>query len=214
MSQPEGPPTARSPSHFLTLPDEDLLFVKKKHWINLVIPLSFQIGLGVLFIALLYIFLIYFIFQPLLFIMSSATVILCVISLMAKTLVDWYFHFYTITTRKIVEYCCLPLFSHTINEILLDQVRCTEIDVRTEGIINQLINKGDVTITFNRPTHQEEMLISDIYNPQETGTRLADIFDLLKTDTSKERHWYRSKEAPRRMYFTDGISENYKGGLQ
>lgn len=213
MQHTNGPPSEKGMPHFLTLPREKLLLIKHKHWITLVIPFLIQGWIGLTIIGILYLVLVFFFHQLLLFFLSSMTVFLFFFTLMAKTYVDWYFHFYIVTNRKIIEYCCTPLFSHSINEVLLDYVRCTEIDVSTDGLVNHLINKGDVTITFDRPTHEEELIFSDIHDPRELGEKLAAAFDMYKTDSSKEGLWFHSKAGPKKYYFTDDLSHNTQGGL-
>lgn len=212
MVQSNSPPTDKSMSHFLTLPSERLLFAKRKHWITLAIPLLVQGWIGLMLIGLLYLFLAFFFQQMLLFIISSATLLLLILSIMVKTAVDWYFHFYIITNRKIIEYHCTPLFSHSINEVLLDHVRCTEIDVNTEGLVNHLVNKGDVTVTFDRPTHEEELMLTDIHDPRQVGATLADAFDMYRSDVSQEGAWFRPRGNSRRYFFTDDLTRSYQGG--
>lgn len=211
MQQSNAPPMHHELALFLTLPGEELLFAKRKHWLILVLPLLLQGWIGLMLFGITYLFLVSFFSQALLFLVFTSTIVVVMLSIMAKTIVDWYFHFYIITTRKMIEYCCTPLFSHSVNEILLDQVRCTEIDVRTEGIVNHLVNKGDVTVTFDRPTHQEEMILTDISDPRSIGIFLADTFDMLKTDSTSEGVWFRSRGHNRHYYFTDGLS--HKGGF-
>lgn len=55
-----------------------------------------------------------------------------------------------------------PLASHVASEVLLDKVNCTEVDLRVDGFFHELLDIGDVIITFDRPTHQEEFILRDI----------------------------------------------------
>ncbi len=89
------------------------------------------------------------------------------VSLALRSIIDWYFNVYVVTSRKIIEVSYSPLSSHTINQVLLDQVRCTEIDTKIEGILNDVLDIGNVVITFDRPTHQEEFAFEYVKNPRE-----------------------------------------------
>lgn len=93
-------------------------------------------------------------------------------------IIDWYYHIYIVTNKKILEVNYAPLFSHEINEVLLEQVRCTEIDIRAHGILSQLLDTGDVVLTFDRPTHQEELALTYIKNPKELGVLLSGYLNI------------------------------------
>lgn len=177
-------------SAFLSLPEEKLLIAKRKHWFVLVAPLVIisVLGLfGVVFINLIS----SFFSLPLSFrIIALLLPITLIFSLLTRTIVDWYLHMYIITTRKILEVCYTPFFSHWVNQILLDQVRCTEVDINTNGLVNQIFNKGHVCLTFDRPTHEEEFTLTDIANPRQTGTYLTDIFDSQANGEKKQTIWY------------------------
>lgn len=60
-----------------------------------------------------------------------------------------------------------------MNDILLDKVNCTEIDLRRTGFVNELIDMGDVAITFDRPTRQEEFVLKDIESSYRLGIFLT-----------------------------------------
>ena len=90
-------------------------------------------------------------------------------SFITKVIIDWYFHLYILTSKKILEVWYTPLASHVVNDILLDKVSCTEIDSRVHGFLNELLDVGDVVITFDRPTHQEEFVLSDIEQCDKVG---------------------------------------------
>lgn len=80
---------------------------------------------------------------------------------------------YILTTRKILEISYNPLSSRIVNDILLDHVNCTEIDLRTHGFFNELIGMGDIVITFDRPTHQEEFVFRDVKECHDLGRFLT-----------------------------------------
>ena len=74
---------------------------------------------------------------------------------------------YIVTNRKILELKYTPLTSYTVNDIMLDQVNCTEIDLISKGFLNEIIDMGDISITFDRPTNQEEFIFKDIQGSHE-----------------------------------------------
>ena len=95
------------------------------------------------------------------------------ISISAYSLVYWYFHIYVLTNKKILEVKYTPLFSHVVNDIFLDKVNCTEIDLSSNGFFNELIGMGNVSITFDRPTSQEVFLLQDIKDCDKIGKFLT-----------------------------------------
>lgn len=180
--------------NFLSFPGEKLLLVIRKHWITLVMPLLMLFAIStILFFSSLYIFLI-FLKSPPLFIVALATLLLLPAVLTAKIVTTWYFYFYIITNKKILEVYYYPLSSFDINDVLLSQVRCTEIDIRRDGFVNQLLDIGAITITFDRPTHQEEFVLWNIQHSREIGTLLS--AEMVKYDnTSKENVvWYKNQK--------------------
>ncbi len=195
---------------FITLPEERLLIAQRKHWFTLAVPLFFQVWFLLILFILIFAAFGLFLKQAALFVLAIALLFPFFLTSITKTILDWYFHFYVITNRKILEIACSPLFSHTVNEILLDQVRCTEIDIKRDGILNHILDKGDVIITFDRPTHQEEFSFTDISDPHKIGTYLADIFDQMRSVS--EGRWFNSHNGM--TYFVDETSSNEekKGG--
>src|SRR3990167_1988008 len=65
-------------------------------------------------------------------ILLALGVLLITASLVAYA--SWYYHFYIVTNRKILEVKSIPFLSSSANDVLLDQVRCTEIDIKREGL--------------------------------------------------------------------------------
>lgn len=191
-------------SKFVTLPGEKLILAQRKHWFSFVFPISILAFIaiasiiGLIILAPLFTFYLGLLISTVLFIAIVAT------TLIGKFLVDWYLNFYVITSKKIIEVSYRPLTSRHTNEILLDQVKCTEIDTRVDGIIHELLDLGDVIITFDRPTHQEEFVLSDMSDPKKIEAKLenalcqvgedainvtgASLFNKGKEDPTKWRY--------------------------
>ena len=151
---------------FVSLPNEELIFVQRKHWSVFAFPLGFLFTMALIMIGMFF-----FAFQFLanyweVFFSTVFVIFVFVASLALRSIIDWYFNFYVVTNRKIIEVSYSPLAAHKINQVLLDQVRCTEIDTKIEGVINDLLNIGHVMITFDRPTHQEEFTFAYVKNPR------------------------------------------------
>lgn len=159
-------------SKFVTLPQEELILVKRKHWSVFVFPALMALAIGILSLTMLLFLYPFFPGFFLLLISAFALVFIFIITLVLKSAIDWYFNLYVVTNRKITEISYKPLSSREVNEVLLDQVRCTEIDTRVEGFVNELLDVGDVIITFDRPTHQEEFTIANIWDPKSVETLL------------------------------------------
>ena len=172
--------TKKDAQAFLTLPDEKILVAKRKHWLTLLLPLIaiFFFGLlGFCILLFLFFFLPFITITPLFTFALFVGLITLIASFGIKLVIAWYFRLYIVTNHKILHMSYTPLGLYWSNSILLDQVRCTEIDIQTNGIINQLLNKGNIVITFDRPTHEEEFMFADIKDPRQTGAYLADIFE-------------------------------------
>ena len=179
---------------FLTLNGEELLLVRRKHPFVVLFPLFLTS-----FIALCLILLVFFIFTQLLqsfslFIASSLLIISFALSIITKNIIDWYFHLYVLTTRKIVEVSYNPLSKRSMNDILLDNVNCTEIDLRTHGFIHEIIGMGDLVITFDRPTYQEEFVLRDMQDTNSLGIFLTRKLMDRPMQTHMHPIWFRSRE--------------------
>lgn len=191
-------------SYFLTHPTEKLLVAKRTHPLILVPKIATSIFVAFIMASALSFTLIYFSIPIVVTTLLYAALFGVLLSAIAKFFVDWYFHLYIVTNKKIVEVCYSPFFSDSVYDVRLERVRCTEIDIRTNGILSELFNIGDVAITFDRPTHQEEFVLKNIKNPRETGAFLGDVLD---TDERIEEHlrWVRSRDGVRPFKFIEDI---------
>lgn len=188
---------------FITTSGERLLVATRQHGLILAYSLFITITLGVIFLLFASIFL-FLLHSLILFIASSFVIIILILNAVLKNVVDWYFHLYIVTSRKIIDASYAPLFSHALNEVILEQVRCTEIDIQMGGVINEIIDMGDVMITFDRPTHQEEFVLANIKNPKKVGIFLGDVLDIMKRPQT-EINWYRAKNKSHGFSFIEEI---------
>ena len=193
--------------------EERILFRKRQHWFLLIVPVFFSIIIAIAATLSLYYFFILKTSQIGLFISSVFVVILIATSAIAKIVVDWHCHFYILTTNRILEVCYKPLFSNYINNVILNQVKSTEIDIEKAGIINQLLDIGNVIITFDRPTHQEEFRLMNIEDPKEIGFLMSDVLDIEKPDMMDAPIWYKSKNEENRFRITEEIFPGHSFGV-
>jgi len=197
-------------AYFINLPDEKLLIVERKHWIVLCLPLLTLLSLSLPFYVSLYIIFGYFFRYPMIFVSGILAILCLTISLIVKIIIDWYFHLFIVSNKKILEVSYSPLFSYNANVVLLDQVRATEIDEKKRGILHELIDVGDITVTFDRPTHQEEFVFTNIQNPRKFAAQLSNTFASLNTTNEISTNfpvWFRSRSGgqtatPNRKIFT------------
>lgn len=166
MSTKEKPFIEAIKSKFITLPGERLIFIQRKHWSTFAFPLAFLCIMALVITAIFAVSLQFLADYFIVFISSVFVVFVSVLSLALRSIIDWYFNIYVVTNRKIIEISYSPLATHTINQVLLDQVRCTEIDTKIEGVINDILDIGHVMITFDRPTHQEEFVFAYVKHPR------------------------------------------------
>lgn len=189
---------------FLTNHEERLILVARQHWFPLAVRLSI-ILLGT-FLTIILTLLAFFYLATLktLFIIAGLTFLIIFVNLITKAVVDWYFHLYIVTNRKILEACYTPLYSHVINEVLLDQVRCTEVDIQMDGIVKEIMNMGNIIITFDRPTHQEEFCLINIKDPQKVGIMLGDVLDTMQHSYGMPV-WYKTSGNSHKTRFTEDV---------
>lgn len=158
---------------FLTLRGEKLLMVIRKHPFVLIMPILVIILFTGFFQITLYLVFARF-FSSIPFLITTSLLLMSItFALIAKLIIDWYFHIYLLTNRKILEFRYTPLTSYVVNDIMLDRVYCTEVDFQTNGILQDLLDLGDIIITFDRPTHQEEFRLQSIHNCQTVSNFLA-----------------------------------------
>lgn len=188
-------------------PLEKILLRKRMHWLMLILPVTGTILFGILFIIFNYLLFATFT-QNIFFLISLALIIILITSsVISKLIVDWHCHFYILTNRRILEVCYKPLFANHINNVILNQVKSTEIDIEKKGLINHLFDMGNVLITFDRPTHQEEFCFMNIKDPRSVGFLLADVLDMNKTDLDLMMSpvWYKSKNEGHPFKITEEI---------
>lgn len=186
----------------LTLPNEKIVIAKRKHPIIPIIA-----SLGILIISLFAnAFLIYAftITSQSLWLAFSFILITSMFTNLAisKTIIDWYYHIYIVTNRKILEVRCIPFFSDMIDDVFLDQVRTTEVDTIIPSFIHELLDIGSVTVAFDRPSHDEVYTLSNIKNPRETASFLADSLESLMRPASV---WFNPEKSTDIIKFTEDI---------
>lgn len=158
---------------FTNFSGEKIFVAKRQHPIVLFTPILLTLLLLVVIILLLY-FVTTQLFQSLiLFIGLSLLIVVIAINLLTKFITDYFFHFYIISNRKILELSVVPLFRDKINDVLLDQVRITEIEVKMPSLIHEIFDMGDVIIEFDRPSHLELFTLNNIKDPRTTGNILS-----------------------------------------
>lgn len=158
---------------FKLFADEELIFACREHWLPLLFRNIKQLLLGVMIAFLVAAgFIIVFGSIGLSLLAFYFTILLTLFSA-TRTLIHWNFHIYIATTKQIIEVHYDPLISHGVNSVLLDQIRCTEIDVSMYGVIPELIGIGNVEITFDRPTHKEVFVIKGVRSPRLVANLLS-----------------------------------------
>ena len=181
---------------FLTLRDEHLLLVKRKHPFVVLLPIFLILLLTLFFIGSSYFLFHNLIDSSSLFFISTLLLVSIAISLVTKTIIDWYFHMYILTNRKILELKYTPLTSYMFNDVMLDRVSCTEIDLQSNGFLNELIDMGNILITFDRPTHQEEFVLRDVQGSHALATYLTQqLLDGKQQQNGMQPIWFKQHAA-------------------
>lgn len=206
MVQPRDILTTEQCQKFITLQGERLIVAKRQHWLVTVPAITLTIFSSFLFISLLVVvFSLNFIDATLLTI-STLIVLIVMTSFLAKIIADWYYHLYIFTSKRIVEVRCEPLFSDTINDVLLDQVRITEIDAKIKGFVNELFDIGDVIISFDRPSHAQRFVIENVKDPAATGAVLTNTVKIMMESSPV---WFQPRNPIGEYYkFTEDVEPN------
>lgn len=194
---------------FITLGDEEVIIALREHSIPLLFKLS-QLGTIAAIITIGGAIATYFLSYDLIFsIAVFLTLGLMSTGLIIRELIHWYFHLYLITTKKIIEVRYNPLFSEISNSVLLEQLRCTEIDAEMHGFISEILDLGNVAITFDRPTHQEQFILKNVRSPRKVANHLSAYLhsDRKKQqiDTSQEM-WFKNLHTGNRYQFTESTT--------
>lgn len=179
---------------FLQFPGEELILATREHIgplaARILDELIIAVPLSIALPVIAYVFL----HSVVLSLELLLVAIFITAGLAIRQLVHWYFHLYIVTTRKIAEVSYSPLSSELSNSILLDQLRCTEIDAEMHGVISEVFDIGNVVITFDRPTHQEEFTLRKIRSPR----KVADMLSLKlykETQESPNQIWVGRRKA-------------------
>lgn len=190
---------------YLSTSDEKLLYVGKPSAATL-IPgfLVIFFGLGVMYTLIHYVTLV-FLSNLTLYMLGILILILFSISMSGFLIIDWLFDFYIVTNKKIIEMQYAPPFSHNLSTILMDQVRCTEIDMQKKGLWRELLDIGDVTITFDRPTHQEAFVLGNIRNPEQVSLYLGHALTAIRTQTPIKPFWFRPQRTNNKLQIGEDI---------
>lgn len=180
-------------NNFLDLQGEELFLVQRKHIFTLISPILLIISFFLMFAVLSFLLFYYIFASMMLFVLSLLLFVSISMSLSVYSFAYWYYNLYILTSKKILEVKYSPLSSHVINDIFLEKVNCTEIDLSTKGFFHELIDMGDLTITFDRPTHQEEFMLQNIKNCDDIGKFLTQKLMDKKREMAGETLWFRSK---------------------
>lgn len=194
--------------HFLTLPGENLIIAKRQHWIVLVAPISLAVILMLLTLPLGYFLFVFYLADVFLFIASVFVTMIMITTFIVHILIDWSFHLYIITDRKILEMKFVPIFSQVISDVFLDQVRTTEVDIKIDNFIHELLNVGDVTISFDRPSHEDTFTLKDIKNPRDTGVFITDAIASIMHETPI---WFHPRDISNIARHEDIVSNTNQG---
>ena len=187
----------------LMLPGEKIILHHRQHRIAILVPIMLTVIFGSLALFILSAFFLWAYNAAHMMLLSDTIVLLVILSLITRVCVDWYFHVYMVTNRRILEIQYRPFFSQDVNDVLLDQVRCTEVDVKIHGYVHGLIDVGDIIITFDRPTHEQEFVLHDIKSPRKVGTLLGDLLNTPKNPINATANiWHKGKN---RYGFTEEL---------
>lgn len=187
---------------FLVIPGERLLLAIREHYEPLIIRLL-EIAGAALLVSIISAAGSFFLLHSLsLSLLLFSTILLLGSGLVLREIMHWYFHLYVITTKKIIEVSYSPLTSELSNSVLLDQLRCTEIDAELTGFISEFLDMGNVTITFDRPTHQTEFTLKNIRSPRKIANYLSSHLHSGEKDNPNQI-WFKMPKTNTYQFFEE-----------
>lgn len=192
--------TEKDCQNFINLAGEQIQVIKRQHPFILAVSI-FSVFSTSFLILILGSLLSIFLRSVTMALIFSSFIIITSLSFLPKAFLDWYYHLYVITSRKILEIRCVPFFSDQIDDVFLDQIRTTEIDAHIPDFLHELLDMGDVTIAFDRPSHDEVYTLSNIRCPREVASLLGKEFEEEMTHSPV---WFKPAETP----FVARISED------
>jgi hypothetical protein len=190
--------------HYLTFSGEKIHFIKRTSILTL-IPLFVLVIFLSTFIAFGFYILAYY--GLLSFHIAAIGIVLMIdiaILLCLKVVIEWYFHIYIVTNKKILEIVYIPLSSYTVNDVFLEQVKCTEIDIRMSGFLREMLGIGDIAMTFDRPTHHEEFILSNMTHARQIGSLLTQLLMNSSSALADSSSWYKDNK-DHKFYMIDTI---------
>jgi hypothetical protein len=189
-------------------PFEKIRVFTRAHWLIPAQSVTYTISFFVLLTSLAGITS-YYLSSPLSFIVAALLLLSSALVIAVKIIADWYFHFYIITTRRISEVSYMPMSTYTVNEVMLDRVKCTEVDIVTEGFFRQIFDIGSVVATFDRPTHKEAFVFANIAHAGDIGALLTgqheeDKQAVVVSQQTDQTVWHK-QDSGRGYYTTEEI---------
>jgi len=193
--------------NFLTMNGERPLVVTRKHPLVLISPLFLLSLTSLIAISAVFYFFSVMIQSHFFFTISTLVILNITLAAAVKILIDWYFNLYIATTRRLLEIRYTPLTSFNFYQVLLDQVKCTEVDMSKNGIVSDFIDVGTVSLTFDRPTQHEVFALSNIRHSKNIGIYLSNEFSNLGKYNSKNIDlWYKDLEEKRKFIYQEELS--------
>jgi len=190
---------------YLSTSEEQLLYVGKPSAITMIPRFLVLLFGSIIFYTILHMVTLVYLGNPLFYILGIVAFIILVALSVVLLILQWLFNFYIVTNKKIIDLQYAPPLSHNLSTILLDQVRCTEIDMQKNGLLRELLDIGDVTITFDRPTHQESFVLKGIRHPEQVDLYLGDALTSLRSDTPIQPFWFRPNQSVQKLQMGEDI---------
>lgn len=190
---------------YLSTSAEQLLYVGKPSAITM-IPRFLVLLLGsIIFYTILHMVTLVYLDNPVFYLLGMVAFIIFVVLIAVLLILQWLFNFYIVTNKKIIDMQYAPPISHNLSTILLDQVRCTEVDLQKNGLLRELLDIGDVIITFDRPTHKEVFTLSNIRHPEQVSLYLGHALTVLRTEAPIEPFWFRPQQTTNKLQIGEDI---------
>jgi membrane protein implicated in regulation of membrane protease activity len=151
-------------SLILALKGEEIVSVRRQHWVVLLPQALLTLGLVIFFLILLIFSLTFGLFSFILLLVSFLLVVVVLIAYGYKSYQDWKDYLYVVTNKKIAVVNLAGSDIEWEREVITDSAKETSIEVKVP-LPGRYLGYGDVTVTFETSSRVEPITFEKVPNP-------------------------------------------------
>lgn len=150
------------------LSGERICTIQRKRLISMVLPLAaYVLIMAMLIVAFIIIFWFYPVFNPLFLIDGVLVMLSFMIVFIMFTTLYWFYQFYAVTNRRILNMHFFRLQGEVFGEVFLSAGAKIKISRVANNLLYNLLNVEDICIQFRREDREEPFILHTPDRPQE-----------------------------------------------